>query len=141
MAILSDNLTVVMDGAEASSFRVGRSRKNQAAFVGLVCGAICVFLLFGPTSVFTVVFVLLAIWQGLQTYVVRTEFGAERLDHRDRLGNWRAAQYAGLLVQRDPGESVTISCDDLTGRNLTFKISKMDGDPDLVEEFLRDKIG
>jgi hypothetical protein len=84
--------------------------------------------------------VLITAWQAIRTYVVRTEFGAERLEHRDMRGNWRAAQYSGLLVQRDPGESIIISGDDLMGRNLTFRISKMDADLDRVEEFLSKRV-
>jgi len=129
----------------ADALCVARSRSNQMIFFLLVaatCGASFFFdiLLFGRFGIFTIVFVLVTIWQGLRTYVVRTVFTSDRIEHRTALGIWHGAEYSRIMILEDRNESITIFGEDLMGRGLKFSLVRRDGNLGEIVAFLRSKI-
>ena len=136
-------------GAEAEGpidpLCIAQSRSNKRMFfllVAITCGACFSFdlFLFGRPGTITAVFVLATIWQGLRTYMVRTVFTADRIEHRNVLGVWRGIEYSKIMVQEDRGESITILGEDLMGKTVKFSLLKRDGNLEEVVDFLRRKV-
>ena len=124
---------------------VAKSRTNQKIFFLLVAVTCCVsffldILMFGRFENLTIVFALVTIWQCLRTYVVRTVFATDRIEHRNALGIWRGVEYSKIMVQEDRGESISIIGEDLMGKSVSFSILKRDGNLEEVLAFLRRKV-
>ena len=121
---------------------VGQSRSNKRIFFSLIA-AMCCFafasyvLPFWWLETFTTVLFIGTIWQGLRTYVTRTVFSAERVEHRNALGTWCGVEYSKIMLQEDRGESITIVGEDLMGKSVTFSLLKQDGNLDEAVAFLR----
>jgi hypothetical protein len=140
---------VVAIGVEAGEpvipLCVAQSRSNKRIFfllVGVTCCASFFFdvLLFRRLGTFTAVFAFVTIWQALRTYVVRTVFTTDRIEHRNALGNWRGVKYSKIMVQEDRDESITIIGEDFMGRSVRFSLLKRDGNLEEVAAFLRGKM-
>ncbi len=143
MSIRTTTRTKVVPPAEAAdTLCVARSRPNQMIFFLLVaatCGASFLFdlLVFGRFGLVTIVFVSLTVWQGLRTYVMRTVFAADRVEHRTALGIWRGAEYSKMAAVKGEDESIAIIGEDLVGKTLEFRLLKRDANLEEVAAFLR----
>lgn len=129
----------------AGALYVARSRRNQMIFFLLVagtCGVSFVFdlLLSGKFGLVTIALVSLTIWQGLRTYVMRTVFSADRIEHRTALGVSQEAEYSKIKFMEGEDESITIAGEDLLGKWLEFTLRKRDGNLEEVAAFLRRRI-
>ena len=94
----------------------------------------------GGFGTFTLICILVTIWQVLRTYVVRTTFAADHVEHRDHLGRESVLPYTNIMVQEDNGDSITIFGDDVVGRNIRFRIEKRDGNLESIVSLLKSRI-
>ena len=123
---------------------VARSLSNQALFLLLVSVTGALYFLdvalrgesASPFTPFTFAFGLSAVYQALRTYVVRTEFTTERIQHRTMFGIWRGLEYSKVQIVDDRGDSITIVGEDILGKSISIKLLKWDGDLQSVGKFL-----
>ena len=85
------------------------------------------------------VFAGVTFWQALRTYVFRTVFLDDRIEHTTRLGFWHGLEYSKIMVAEDRGESISITGEDVMGKTITIQLLKRDGNYDEVLAFLRKK--
>lgn len=132
-------------GDPADTLCIARSRPNQRLFFSLVAVTCCAYLvfdafLFGRLGITTIVFTFATIWQGSRTYVVRTIFTQDRIEHRNALGVWHGMEYSKILIQEDRGESITIIGEDLLGKSVRVSFLGLDGNLEEIAAFLQKKI-
>jgi hypothetical protein len=123
---------------------VARSRSNQGYLLLLVIATCFAFIiycfgLFLLVEIMTLVFAGVTFWQALRTYVFRTVFMDDRIEHTTRLGFWHGLDYSKIMVAEDRGESISITGEDVMGKTITIQLLKRDGNYDEVLAFLREK--
>jgi len=122
----------------------GRSGRNQV-FCLLLFAAMCFFSIFEILVTgriggsFVLVFAVLTVMQILRTFVRRTDFKEDRIEHRTMFGNWRGMDYAGLMVT-DGRDSIDILGSDLLGKSLQITIREHDGDLEKINDLLHRKV-
>lgn len=122
------------------SLCIAQSKSNRRLFVALLIltGGVYMFDLFagGVAGSFTLISAGVTAWQALRTYVARTIFTADGVEHRTSLGKLRMAKYRSLLILTDKGESIELIGEDVDGRNLKITLREIDGDLQSVSAFL-----
>jgi len=123
----------------------GRSRRKQV-FCLLLFAAMCFFsianiLVTGRINWrIAFIFAVLTVIEVLRTFVMRTEFKEDRIEHRTMFGNWRGMEYAGLLITDGRDNSIDILGCDLLGKSLQITIREQDGDLEKIDGLLRRKV-
>lgn len=123
---------------------VARSRSNQGYLFLLSLATCFVFLFFGffsfnPVGIIFPVFATVTFCQALRTYVFRTVFMEDRIEHTTMFGFWHGLEYSKVMVTEDRGESITIIGEDVMGKGVTIHLLKRDGKFDEALAFLRKK--
>ena len=123
---------------------MARSRANQLYFFLLLIVTGCVFIFFDlfflrRVGIFTLIFAGVTITQALRTYVFRTVFTDDRIEHTTMFGFWHGLEYSKIMVSEDRGEAITIIGEDILGKGTRIRLQKRDGNFEEVLAFLRKK--
>jgi len=132
---------------QTATLSLGRSHADQWFFWLLVAATVCQVAFdihVGWRRFETWVAIGLActvVWLALQTYVRRTTFTPDRIEHRTVLGARRVIERGKFVAYESRGNSIIILGDDTAGKSIQIRITASDGNLDDVVDFLRDRIG
>jgi len=140
----SDSENVALCEGAKGALCVARSIPNQIVCFTLIVVAFLLhefveLPLIGRFGAWTILFTIIILIQALRTYVVRTLFAFDRIEHRTMLGAWRSVEYSKILVLNEQGESITIIGEDVVGKSIRIVLRKWDGNFERVLHFLRQK--